>query len=155
MWAPPQKGYYKLNTDGSWMSIVNAASAELLAIKIRLLTGRNKKIKFQELETDVEALTKMLKDPKLCEYHDLCNVIREVVALLERDWTIIVFHANRTVNFVVDRLATMGRTKIKTGERVSFKYPPAEIFETYASEILDVRAPLRLMPLRFWMCLHL
>uniref|UniRef100_A0A803M0Q4 RNase H type-1 domain-containing protein n=1 Tax=Chenopodium quinoa TaxID=63459 RepID=A0A803M0Q4_CHEQI len=82
----------------------------------------------------------MLKVPKSFEDHDLGNIIRDVASLLERDWTVTVFHASRSVNFVADRLATMGRTKFKTGERVPYSYPPADVFETYASEISEMQA---------------
>uniref|UniRef100_A0A803MG71 RNase H type-1 domain-containing protein n=1 Tax=Chenopodium quinoa TaxID=63459 RepID=A0A803MG71_CHEQI len=174
MWAPPQKGYHKLNTDGSWMCVDNAGGGGVIrcdkgiwltgftmkfnalfvgfekcgerfkkakgAIREGLLTAWNKKVRFLELETDAQALSKMLKYPKSFEDHDLGNLIRDVASLLERDWIVTVFHASRSVNFVADRLAVMGRTKIKTGERVPFTYPPAEIFETYASEIPDMAA---------------
>uniref|UniRef100_A0A803L7M9 RNase H type-1 domain-containing protein n=1 Tax=Chenopodium quinoa TaxID=63459 RepID=A0A803L7M9_CHEQI len=80
----------------------------------------------------------MLKDPKSFKDHDLGNIIRDVASLLERNWTVQVFHASRTVNFVANRLAIMGRTKIKTGEIVPFSYPPTELFETYAAEIPDM-----------------
>uniref|UniRef100_A0A803L5Q7 Uncharacterized protein n=1 Tax=Chenopodium quinoa TaxID=63459 RepID=A0A803L5Q7_CHEQI len=74
------------------------------------------------------------------EDHDLVNVIRDVASLLERNWTVLIFHANRSCNFVADILATIGRTKIKVGERVHYNYPPAATFEAYASEIPDMPA---------------
>ncbi|XP_021715729.1 uncharacterized protein LOC110683645 [Chenopodium quinoa] len=120
---------------------LTTASAELLAIREGLLTAWDKKIKFLELETDVDALTKMLKGPKLYEDSDLGNVIRDVDSLLQRDWTVTIFHASREVNFVADKLATMGRTEIKVGERIPFSYPPAEIFHIYAFEIPEFTQP--------------
>lgn len=32
-WAPPQKGCYKLNTDGSWVSINNAGGGGVIRCK--------------------------------------------------------------------------------------------------------------------------
>uniref|UniRef100_A0A803N030 RNase H type-1 domain-containing protein n=2 Tax=Chenopodium quinoa TaxID=63459 RepID=A0A803N030_CHEQI len=164
MWAPPQKGYHKLNTDGSWINVDNAggrgvmrcekgiwvsgyamkfnamtvASAELMAIREGLLRAWSKNIKFLELETYVDALTKMLKDPKSFEDGDLGNLIRDVASLLERDWTVQIFHTSRSVNLVADKLAYMGRTKFKAGECVPFTYPPADCFDLYATEIPDM-----------------
>uniref|UniRef100_A0A803N9G1 RNase H type-1 domain-containing protein n=1 Tax=Chenopodium quinoa TaxID=63459 RepID=A0A803N9G1_CHEQI len=126
MWASAHKGYYELNTDGSWMSVDNAggggvircdkglwiigytmkfnalttASTVLLAIREGLLTAWSKNIKFLELETDADALIKMLKDPKLFEDSDLGNVMKDVASLLQRDWSVTIFHASREVNFV-------------------------------------------------------
>uniref|UniRef100_A0A803LHF6 RNase H type-1 domain-containing protein n=1 Tax=Chenopodium quinoa TaxID=63459 RepID=A0A803LHF6_CHEQI len=169
LWAPPQKGFHKLNTDGSWISVDNAggggggvircdkgiwvagfaskfnalsaATAELLAIRDGLLLAWDKRIRFLELETDADSLSKMLKDPKSFEDGDLGNIIRDVASLLQRDWEVIVFHANKCVNFVDDRLATMGRTKYKTGDNVPFSYPPPEVYQTYALEVQEMQNP--------------
>uniref|UniRef100_A0A803M6Z1 RNase H type-1 domain-containing protein n=1 Tax=Chenopodium quinoa TaxID=63459 RepID=A0A803M6Z1_CHEQI len=161
-WGPPQKGYHKLNTYGSWISVDNAGgggvircekglwvtgyamrfnalsadAAELMAIREGLLTAWGKGIKFLELETDADALTRMLKDPKSFEDGDLGNLIRDVASLLERQWTVQVFHISRSINEVADKLAFMGRNKFKAGETVPFTYPPAECFGTYAAENL-------------------
>uniref|UniRef100_A0A803N8C2 RNase H type-1 domain-containing protein n=1 Tax=Chenopodium quinoa TaxID=63459 RepID=A0A803N8C2_CHEQI len=134
---------FKLNTDGSWMNLDNAggggvircakglwqegfsinfnamsaASSELLAIREGLLTARKRRIQFLDLETDADALTKMLKNPYSFKDHDQGNIIKNVASILDRYWNVTIFHAKRTVNLVDDRLATIGRTKVKKGEK--------------------------------------
>ncbi|XP_021722443.1 uncharacterized protein LOC110689927 isoform X1 [Chenopodium quinoa] len=110
------------------------ASAELLTIREGLLTSWDREIKFLELETVVEALGKMLNNPNSFRDHGLGNIIRDVAELLQRNWSVTVLHASRTINFVAHRLAPIGRTKVQLGERVLFHSPPAEIFDTYAAE---------------------
>uniref|UniRef100_A0A803LXA5 RNase H type-1 domain-containing protein n=1 Tax=Chenopodium quinoa TaxID=63459 RepID=A0A803LXA5_CHEQI len=130
LWAPPHKDFYKLNTDASWISIdnaggggvirndkgiwlagfaskfnaVSAASAELLAIREGLLLAWEKQIKFLELETDAEGLSKMLKEPKSSEDGDLGNIIRDVAALLERDWTVSSHGQNKVQGWRISSL---------------------------------------------------
>uniref|UniRef100_A0A803LHK0 CCHC-type domain-containing protein n=1 Tax=Chenopodium quinoa TaxID=63459 RepID=A0A803LHK0_CHEQI len=136
------------NDKGIWVAgfatrfnALTAASAELMAIRDGLLLAWDKKIKDLELETDADSLSKMLKDPKSFEDSDLGNIIRDVAALLGRNWNVTIFHANRCVNYVADRLALMGRTKYKIGEKVPFNYPPPEVFQTYAMEIPEGQNP--------------
>uniref|UniRef100_A0A803MAS0 RNase H type-1 domain-containing protein n=1 Tax=Chenopodium quinoa TaxID=63459 RepID=A0A803MAS0_CHEQI len=87
VWGPPQKGFFKLNTIGSWIGLDNAGGggvircdnglwqegfainlnamsgdgAELLAIRAGLLTAWTREIKHLELETDADALRKILR----------------------------------------------------------------------------------------------
>ncbi|XP_021775768.1 uncharacterized protein LOC110739627 [Chenopodium quinoa] len=165
-WAPPHKGHFKLNTDGSWMALDNAggggvmrcekglwqvgfainfnamsaAAAELLAIKEGLLIVWARDIKQLELEIDAEALKMMLEDPDAFKNHDLGNAISDVVSIICRNWKVSIFHVNRSINCVADKLAAMGRSKIRRGEISLFHYPPAELFQDYASDIPEMVA---------------
>uniref|UniRef100_A0A803N1R8 RNase H type-1 domain-containing protein n=1 Tax=Chenopodium quinoa TaxID=63459 RepID=A0A803N1R8_CHEQI len=126
MWDPPQKGYHKLNTDGSWMSVDTVGIGGVIRCEKGIwVTGYAMKF-IDVCAAAVELLT--IKEG---------NLIRDVASLLERNWNVQAFHASRTVNFVADKLAIMGRTKFKTGESVPFTYPPIELFETYAAKIPD------------------
>lgn len=135
-WAPPQKSYSKLNTDGSWISINNVggggvircdkekweigfslkfktigpASAELLAIKEGMLIAWGRKITNLELETNAQTLKKMLGEPQDYHDHQLSAIIVDVVALLKRDWNVIILYVKREVNRVAHGLAAIGRT---------------------------------------------
>uniref|UniRef100_A0A803MQV0 RNase H type-1 domain-containing protein n=1 Tax=Chenopodium quinoa TaxID=63459 RepID=A0A803MQV0_CHEQI len=126
IWAPPHRGYFKLNTDGSWMNLENAGgggvircqkglwqdgfavnfnvasatSAKLLAIREGLLIAWKRKIEILELETDADALSKMLKNPEAFLDNDLGNIIRDVAALLNRNWKVTIF-------FMQEELATL------------------------------------------------
>ncbi|XP_021728049.1 uncharacterized protein LOC110695134 [Chenopodium quinoa] len=137
-WAPPHKGYFKLNTDGSWVGINDAggggvlrcdkglwqlgyaakynalspAATELLAIKDGLLSAWAREIKFLELETDAAELKRMLEDPDSFKDHELGNIIRDVASILSRNWKVSIFHVSRCANGVADKLAAMGRTKV-------------------------------------------
>ncbi|XP_021746403.1 uncharacterized protein LOC110712249 [Chenopodium quinoa] len=166
MWAPPHKGYFKLNTDGSWIGINNAGGggvqrcdkglwqfgyaanysaitpvvAELLAIKEGLLIAWAREIKLLELETDAAALKKMLEDPDSFKDHDIGNIIRDVASILRRTWKVSIFHVSRYVKCVADKLATIDITKVNPGQPALYHYPPTQLFESYVSEIPEMVA---------------
>uniref|UniRef100_A0A803N0T6 DUF4218 domain-containing protein n=1 Tax=Chenopodium quinoa TaxID=63459 RepID=A0A803N0T6_CHEQI len=76
--------------------------------------------KEEVLTTDVDALTKMLKDPN------------------DHLKTYCCYDALTKITIVADKLAFMGRTKFKAGECVPFTYPPADCFDIYATKIPDM-----------------
>ncbi|XP_021758567.1 uncharacterized protein LOC110723522 [Chenopodium quinoa] len=112
------------------------AASELIVIREGLLMAWKRKIQHLDLETDADALSKMLKNPEAFKDHDLGNVIRDVASLLARDWDVAIFHAKRYVNQIADALAHIGRTRVKKGEKETYFYPHADIFDQYAAEIL-------------------
>uniref|UniRef100_A0A803MSZ0 RNase H type-1 domain-containing protein n=1 Tax=Chenopodium quinoa TaxID=63459 RepID=A0A803MSZ0_CHEQI len=135
VWSPPQRGFYKLNIDGSWISLGDAgaggiircnkgkwhigfsmqiktlepASAELLAIMEGLNTAWERGTGFLELETDAQALTYMIQNPLYYNHHLLSNIIRDVSELLQKDWQVTVLRVKRIANKIAHGLADIGR----------------------------------------------
>uniref|UniRef100_A0A803LFE4 RNase H type-1 domain-containing protein n=1 Tax=Chenopodium quinoa TaxID=63459 RepID=A0A803LFE4_CHEQI len=103
--SPPQRGYFKLNTDGSWVSMGNAgaggiirchkgkwqfgytmkiialeaASTELIAIREGLTAAWDKGIRYLELETDAEAIRYMIENPHDYFDHQLAVLVNDLM----------------------------------------------------------------------------
>ncbi|KAL2898461.1 hypothetical protein RDABS01_040243 [Bienertia sinuspersici] len=111
-WRPPQSGFYKLNTDGSWRGIAAAGgggvirsedggwaigfsasfhartplAAELLALKKGLQLAWDHNFKKLEVEVDAKELLNLLNSGLDQPYHDLFVLIHEVSQMFKWDW---------------------------------------------------------------------
>ncbi|XP_021728702.1 uncharacterized protein LOC110695776 [Chenopodium quinoa] len=159
-WSPPQRGYYKLNTDASWINLgvagaggvirchsgkwqigfamrikaLRPASTELLAIKEGLITCYARGIRFLELETDVQAVKYMLENPIYYIDHELCNIINDVVSLLNKDWSVTILHVKHQANKLAHGLAEIGRSRTDDDTGYHFFSPPI-LSSTYMEEL--------------------
>ncbi|KAL2928100.1 hypothetical protein RDABS01_006903 [Bienertia sinuspersici] len=130
-WRPPQSGFYKLNTDGSWRGIAAAGgggvirsedggwatgfsasfhartplAAELLALKKGLQLAWDHNFKKLEVEVDAKELLNLLNSGLDQPYHDLFVLIHEVSQMLKWDWVVILNHIHRDYNQVAHLLA--------------------------------------------------
>ncbi|KAL2920754.1 hypothetical protein RDABS01_012245 [Bienertia sinuspersici] len=130
-WRPPQSGFYKLNTDGSWRGIAAAGgggvirsedggwaigfsasfhartplAAELLALKKGLQLVWDHNFKKLEVEVDAKELLNLLNSGLDQPYHDLFVLIHEVSQMFKWDWVVILNHIHRDYNQVAHLLA--------------------------------------------------
>ncbi|KAL2936221.1 hypothetical protein RDABS01_023347 [Bienertia sinuspersici] len=130
-WRPPQPGFFKLNTDGSWRDIASVGGggvirvedggwvtgfstsyhactpldAELLALKKRLQMAWDHNIKKLEVEVDAKELLNLLNSGLDQPHHDLFVLIHEVSLMLKWDWLVILNHVHRESNQVAHLLA--------------------------------------------------
>ncbi|XP_021750192.1 uncharacterized protein LOC110715880 [Chenopodium quinoa] len=115
-WIRPPPGFVKLNVDGAWKSSSEAAGrgvirtpsgdAELYAIREGLEMEKEFKIKFMEVETDAEVLTRMLFSATTNPHHEAAAVLLDVAHLLcLKSWTVYVVHIPRERNKVAHKLA--------------------------------------------------
>lgn len=107
-WKLPQKGFHKLNTDGSWFDATKASgrgvlrkengtwfvgystkykassplATELFAIREGLTMARDFDICLLELETDAQSLKFMINSGKVFPHHELSTVINDIAGLL-------------------------------------------------------------------------
>ncbi|XP_021765748.1 uncharacterized protein LOC110730268 isoform X1 [Chenopodium quinoa] len=160
VWSPPQRGYYKLNTDASWISLgaagagglircqqgkwqigfsvkisaLGPASAELFAIKEGLSTSWARGIRFLELETDAQALKYMLENPLYYIDHELSNFINDIVKLLQREWSVTILHVKRQSNKLAHGLAQIGR--LQPDDDVAYQFfSPSAFTKVYMDEL--------------------
>lgn len=157
--APPQHNFFKLNTDGSWVSINNVGGggvircdkgnqqidfslkfktigpdpAELLAIKKGLFIAWGRKNHQFGTGNGRPSSQKMPENP--LDYHDdqTSSIIIDLATLLKRNWNVIILHVNSSVNGVDHGLADIGRTM--DVECTYHFQPPKSIMQCYQKEI--------------------
>ncbi|KAL2906857.1 hypothetical protein RDABS01_005567 [Bienertia sinuspersici] len=103
-WRPPQSGFSKLNTDGSWRGIAAAGGGGV----IRSEDGGwaiGFSASFHALEVDAKELLNLLNSGLDQPYHDLFVLIHEVSQMLKWDWVVILNHIHRDYNQVAHLLA--------------------------------------------------
>ncbi|KAL2941343.1 hypothetical protein RDABS01_029693 [Bienertia sinuspersici] len=122
LWRPPQPGFYKLNTDGSWKDISKAGgggvirrdngtwfmgfslkyhflsplAAELQALRDGLLLAKQFQLTKVEVETDAKTIISLLKDVQNNPKHDLIALILDVANLLKLEWHVTISCQSRS-----------------------------------------------------------
>uniref|UniRef100_A0A803N9H4 RNase H type-1 domain-containing protein n=1 Tax=Chenopodium quinoa TaxID=63459 RepID=A0A803N9H4_CHEQI len=160
-WAPPPVGFYKINTDGSWIDInndgaggvlrchkrkwqigfsmrlntVGPVSAVLLAIREGLSTAWERQIRFVQLEIDAKALKYMLENPTRYMDDKLAAIIGDISKLLAKEWVVNILHVKRTGNKIAHGLANLGRRLPEDSDTVYHFYSPSSLTEVYMKEL--------------------
>ncbi|KAJ1379445.1 Ribonuclease H domain [Sesbania bispinosa] len=135
IWSHPLEGFIKLNTDGSRSSssqrlgfggvirndsgdwIIGFSGnggtgyilkAELLAIFHGLSLSWDRGYRKIICESDSLEAAKLIGSATMSSFHEHAILLANIIALLQRDWTVYVKHTYREANFAADFFAKLG-----------------------------------------------
>ncbi|KAG8365030.1 hypothetical protein BUALT_Bualt18G0060600 [Buddleja alternifolia] len=123
-WKKPDKGWLKLNTDGSFRSTTGCATAGGLL--------RDDKGMWQWAEVDSDIVCKLIHNGDV-EVHPLGNIIQDVRVLLRMPWRSTLQHTKHEGNQGADMLAKLGHD-LHDGVHM-WEKPPNECMEVLSAEM--------------------